>query len=247
MATAASHRRYLTINRSRLCSAKGCTKHRRRTSRFCTNHERHQRWYGHPFAGAIPLATLRRHRDDFEEFIRKHRDTPQVIAATQVCQDLIDWGVPTDKLSKWRADQYERFNVQGKIRDLKDQEVDGREVLGAAGGVWLLAHFEPRELSDDVRLDYRIGLEVLKLRPTRYRLKLNGKGEKRAVVGGLPRRAIGQHLRRRLGMFFARVIEGIAADQQATADHEALLATQFDPTHDATINPNHQPNEGSTP
>lgn len=234
MTTKAAHRRFVTINSSRICTSKDCTRHRRRTSRFCVLHERHQRWYGHPFAGAIPLATLRRHRDDFEEFIRKHRDTPQVIAATQVCQELIDWGVPTDKLSKWRADQYERFNVAGKIRDLRDQEVEGREVLGAAGGVWLLAHFEPRVLPDDLRLDYRIGLEVLKLRPTRYRVKLNGKGEKRDVVGGLPRRAIGQHLRRKLATFFVRVTQGIADEEQAAVDHAALLATRFDPEHDAT-------------
>lgn len=234
MASPAANRRYRMINSSRHCAAEGCTKFRRRAARFCLLHERHQRWYGHWSAGAIPLATLRRHRDDFDDFIRKHRDTEQVQAATQVCQDLIDYGVPTEKLSKYKAGQYERGHVHTKIRDLRDQAVEGAEVLSVAGGAWLLARFEPRVLGDDVRLDFRMGLEVLKLRPTRYRINMNGK-EVRATVGGLPRRAIGSHLRCKLGVFFQRVVQGIADEQQAAVDHAALLATRFDPGHDSTL------------
>ena len=191
-------------------------------------HERHHLWYGHPLAGGLPRATLRLHREAFQDFIRAHRGEPQIEAATKVCQDMIDHGIPDDgKPSKYRQSKYERFNVAGRIRALKDQQVTGKEVLAAAGGAWLLSYYEPRVLPDDGRLDYRMGIEVFKTRPMIYRVKLYGKGEKKDVIGGYPRKAVGQYLRRQLAVFFTRVIQGIAADQQAVVDHEALLAQEF--------------------
>ena len=96
MATQAEQRRYRTVNETRKCAAQGCEKFRRRSARLCTLHERHQRHFGHPLAGQIPLATLEAYRFRFAQFVDRHRDTPQVVAAIQLCDDLIEHGLPHD-------------------------------------------------------------------------------------------------------------------------------------------------------
>ena len=88
MATPAAIRNHRIINSTRYCSAEGCTKFRRRSSRHCEVHERHVRLFGHPLAGRILEATLEEYRFKFSAFIDRHQDTPQVIAAVQLCDDL---------------------------------------------------------------------------------------------------------------------------------------------------------------
>ncbi len=233
MATPAAIRRHRIINSTRHCFAEGCTKFRRRSSRHCTIHEKHVRLFGHPFAGRIPETTLEEYRFKFSAFIDRHQDTPQVIAAVQLCADLIQHGLPQE-LPKWRVKQLLRYrgDVDRRLLDLKALHVTGREVLNATGGVWLMSRLDPRILPDDVRLTYRLGLEVLKTRPFPHRLTANG-NEKVDVPGGLPRKAIGDYLRRHLGVFLTRVVEGLDAEVRHEIEQEKTLATKFDVT---TIN-----------
>lgn len=247
MASPAANRRYRMINSSRHCAAEGCDKFRRRASRYCVLHEKHVRLYGATGAGRIPEATLEEYRFKFSAFIDRHSETPQVRAAVQLCGDLIQHGLPQE-LPKWRVKQLTRYrgDVDKRLLDLKALHVTGREILDAAGGVWLLSRSDPRILPDDVRLTYRLGLEVLKTRPFPHKITTHG-NDRIDVPKGLPRKAIGDYLRRHLGVFFTRVVEGLDAEVQAVIDREKMLATKFDPTPDATtsiVTTNH---EGSTP
>ena len=230
MASPAANRRYRMINSSRHCAAEGCTKFRRRSSRHCEVHERHVRLFGHPFAGRIPEATLEEYRFKFSRFIDRHQDTPQVIAAVQLCADLIEHGLP-QTLPKWRVKQLLRYrgDVDKRLLDLKALHVTGREVLNASGGAWLMSRSDPRLCPDDVRLTFRMGIEVLKTRP--YPRKITTHGNDRTdVPGGLPRKAIGDYLRRHLGVFFIRVVEGLDAEVRHEIEQEKTLATKFDVT-----------------
>ena len=88
---------------------------------------------------------------------------------------------------------------------------------------------DPRILPDDVRLTYRLGVEVMKTRPYPRRITTHG-NDRTDVPGGLPRKAIGDYLRRHLGVFFTRVVEGLDAEVQAVIDQEKTLATKFNVT-----------------
>ena len=230
MATAADQRRYRTVNQTRRCAAEGCNLFRRRSARLCTLHERHQRHFGHPLAGQIPLATLEAYRFKFAQFIDRHRDTPQARAAIQLCDDMIQHGLPQD-VPQWRVKQmaWKRGDVDKRLDDLKQLGVSGREILDRVGGAFLLSRLDPRTLPDDIRLTFRIGMEVLKVRAYPWRDMVSG-GTKRDVPGGLVRRVLGSYLRRHLAVFALRVEQGIAAEAKAIVDQAETLATEFAPS-----------------
>ena len=234
VSTPAQFARFRTINQTRICFAEGCTKFRHRTARYCNKHNRINLLYGHPLAKHIGLPTLDYHRFKFDQFIGRHADTEQVQIALDFCTDLIQLGLP-DETPKWRQKQYywTRGDVDNRLRDLKDLEVTGREVLAAAGGAWLLCKRDPRLLPDDARLTYRIGTEILKTR--RYPRVVTSHGnEKPRAPGTMPRRAIGKYVRRHLGVFFERCAQGIDAEVQHAIDQEQTLSAEFDVTTPST-------------
>ena len=222
--------RFRTINQTRICFAEGCDKFRCRTARFCTNHNRANLLHGHPLAKHIRLPVLDYHRFKFDQFIGRHIDTDQVKLAIDFCTDLIQQGLPHE-VPKWRVKQmyWTRGDVDKRLADLKGLDVTGREVLAAAGGAWLLSKREPRLLPDDNRLTYRMATEIFKVR--RYPVKLTSQGnEKPSPPGTMPRRAIGKYVRRHLGVFFERCVQGIDAEAQHAIDQEQTLSTEFDVT-----------------
>ena len=231
----AAERRHRLINPHRHCSAPGCTRHRRRSSRYCRTHERRARLYGHPQGGQIDRKMLHSYRQQMADFLDTHADTPQVKAAVALLDDMLNYGLPKE-LPAWRHAQHSQSDVVSRIRDLRDQGVTGRELLEIVGGVWLLAHDEPRTLPDDIRLTYRLGLEVMKSRTLPKRLHnsptAGGMLSRTSHPGSLPRKAIGGFVRRRLGVFFMRVIEALDAEDRYALKQAQTLAAPFIPTPD---------------
>ncbi len=222
--SAAAQRRHRFINPTRHCSAPGCTRHRRRSSRYCRTHERRARLYGHPLGGQIDRKLVASYRQEFTDFIDRHADTPQVEAAVVLMSDSIQHGLP------YRSDSGADF----RLRHLRDEGVTGKEALEILGGVWLLSYREPRALPDDVRLTYHLGLALIKARPYPQRLYKSptaGKMLSRSMFpGSLARRAIGEFVRRRLGVFFMRCIEAMNAEDRQDQERVQTLAAPFTTT-----------------
>ncbi len=219
--SAAAQRRHRFINPTRHCGAPGCTRHRRRSSRYCRTHERRARLYGHPMGGQIDRKLIASYRQEFTDFIDRHADTPQVKAAVELMSDSIQRGLP------YRSDPGADF----RLRHLRDEGVTGKEALEIVGGVWLLSYREPRALPDDARLTYHLGLALIKARPYPQRLYKSptaGKMLSRSMFpGSLARRAIGEFVRRRLGVFFMRCIEAMNAEDRQDQERAQTLATPF--------------------
>ncbi len=210
----------------------------RHSSRYCRTHERRARLYGHPQGGQIDRKMLRSYRQQMADFIDTHFDTPQVQAAVALLDDMLKYGLPKE-LPAWRHSQHKQSDVAQRIRDLRDQGVTGQEALEILGGVWLLAYREPRVLPDDLRLTYRLALELMKARtlPTRlYHSPTAGRMLSRTShPGSLPRKAIGGFVRRRLGVFFMRVIEALDAEDRYAMQQAQTLAAPFIPITTTTI------------
>ncbi len=219
-----SNRRHRRANPFLTCSAPGCSTHRRHTSRYCRRHEYRVRLYGHPMGGKIDRKLIALYRQEFTDFIDRYADTPQVEAAVALMSDSIQRGLPN------RSDPGADF----RLRHLRDEGVTGKEALEIVGGVWLLSYREPRALPDDVRLTYHLGLALIKARPYPQRLYNSptaGKMLSRSMFpGSLARRAIGEFVRRRLGVFFMRCIEAMNAEDRQDQERAQTLAAPFTTT-----------------
>lgn len=219
--SAASRHRHRLINPTRHCRTPGCTRHRRRLSAYCRSHERKARLYGHPMGGQIDRKLVASYRQQFTDFIDRYADTPQVKAAVELMSDVIQRGLP------YRSDPGADF----RLRHLRDEGVTGKEALEILGGVWLLSYREPRALPDDARLTYHLGLALIKARPYPQRLynsSTAGKMLSRSMFpGSLARHAIGEFVRRRLGVFFMRCIEAMNAEDRQAQERAQTLAAPF--------------------
>ncbi len=214
-----SHRRASPL---RTCSAPGCSTHRRQSSQFCRRHEYHLRMYGHPFGGKIHPKLIAGYRQEFAEFIAREFDTPQVKVAVTVISDLIQSGLPYGSAPV----------VDFQLRHLRDQGVTGKEGLEFIGGVWLLSRREQRSLPDDDRLTYYLGLSLFKTRPYPQRVSF-ARGQERTHYlppGSHARRAVGEYIRRRLGVFFMRCIEAMNVEDRYALEQSQTLAAPFIPS-----------------
>ncbi len=215
----ASNYRHRRTNRFLGCSAPGCSTHRRHTSQFCRRHEYRRRLYGHCLGGKIDRKLVASYRQEFADFISRKSDTPQVKAAVALMSDLIQCGLP------YRSAPGAYF----RLRHLRDQGMTGREALEIVGGVWLLSRREHRSLPDDDRLTYHLGLSLFRARPYPQRVSF-ARGKERTHYlppGSHARRAVGEYIRRRLGVFFMRVIEALDAEDRYALAQAETLATPF--------------------
>ncbi len=222
--SAAAQRRHRFINPTRHCGAPGCTRHRLRSSRYCRTHERKARLYGHPMGGQIDRKLIASYRQEFADFISRKSDTPQVKAAVALMSDVIQCGLP------YRSNPGADF----RLRHLRDHGVTGREALEIVGGVWLLSRREHRSLPDDDRLTYHLALSLFRARPYPQRVSF-ARGQERThdlPPGSHARRAVGEYIRRRLGVFFMRCIEAMNAEDRYALAQAQSLAAPFIPTSD---------------
>ncbi len=99
--------------------------------------------------------------------------------------------------------------------------------------MWLLSRREHRSLPDDDRLTYHLGLSLFRIRPYPQRVSF-ARGKERTHYlppGSYARRAVGEYIRRRLGVFFMRVIEAMDAEDRYALEQAQTLAAPFIPTN----------------
>ncbi len=219
-------------NRQRTCSAPGCHRRRRHTSRHCRPHERRQWLYGHINGRYIRKQDIAPYRRIMSGFLDRYAETPQVEAALRITTSYLNNPIGSPKAST-------------RLATLAADAVTARDVLEVAGAVWMLSHYQPRTLPDDQRLTHQLGYHVFALRtlPQRYRHRWVAWGEpqstnvKTITPGGPARREIGGWARSSLGVFFMNVIRAIEAERKAVQEQEAAMANALAEPFHATPNP----------
>jgi hypothetical protein len=109
-----------------------------------------------------------------------------------------------------------------ELTRLRGNEVTGVEMLQTVLAVWLLSSFNERKLPSDDRLTYHLAIQVYKLRPGAISISRRGYKKWRAA-NGKSRQVVGEAIRSRLGLFFARVVEALNDEQhRRQANYKAL-------------------------
>ena len=213
--------RFRRENKFQICGVPGCTTHRHNTSRYCRSHERRKSNYGDPLGSRVDSKEIAFYREQFSEFLTAHTATPQVQTALGVMDTLIQSGHPTAPL---------KSGVNIRLQHLCDEGVTAREALEAVGGIWLLSKREPAMLPDKGnRLTHYLGLVLFKLRPAMKRLSFSNGKPKTSYLppGSQARFAVGDYVRRNLGVFFIRVIEALDAQEARLRERAEIMMSPF--------------------
>jgi len=214
-------------NKARPCAITGCHRRRRHTSKFCRPHERRVYLYGHHAGRYISKQDIASYRRKLSSFLDRYAETPQVTTALGVVEELL------------RSPSSHASNASSRLSALVSDGVSARDVLEVAGAVWMYSWSRRGALPDDARLTYQLGYSVLSLRPlpqrARHRPAPWGQPTetvKTITPGGPARRAVGEFLRTRLGIFYTRVIEALAAESKLVTarqeDERQTLAAAFE-------------------
>lgn len=207
----------VAANEQRRCRIDGCDSRRQGLSTYCRKHGLRLRRNGHPLATRVKLSDYKGELETARQFVRQHIDHAAMRAA-------IAWA------DRWiaRAGAGDSVPASDHIRRLHLKGVAGRKLIEHCLAVWLLSHWRPARLPDDVRLTYALGTVVIYLAPRVCRHTPKGK-RYYGNIGATPRRRAGEYIRHTLGIVFAHAVEALEAEQSVARDEWKALRQSFEP------------------
>lgn len=206
---------FIRENERRKCDAKGCTKNRRWTSRWCHLCDYRARRYGDPLGRQVDLELVKVYRGKMAAFIKDYSEAPAVVAALETMQRLL-----AGRLSPAKATAHRELR---RLREAEAGPVTPEEGLEVAGAVMLLHLYRPELLPSnglsDKRLTFAIANQLFRLRPAEYYMKQSGNTGKmyRHVRDPVcsSRQNIGGLVRKYLALFFVHVFDRMEQDYRA--------------------------------
>lgn len=183
----------LNRNTSKQCKASGCYNPRRNLGGYCKNHYRKAYLYGNPNGSAILTKDYLREIQEVNDLIDSNLNHPAVLAACTYLQRWLD-----------KAINGEPCVCANEVIRVAS-EATAIDVLKATSSIWLYAERNPYKINNDDYLTYHLGISFLKC--AKYRVNLSTLGKSyNSIPSGSVRKAIGQHLRETLGLFYVNLV-----------------------------------------
>jgi hypothetical protein len=215
---------YAAANIRRPCRLSGCTAGRVGFSPYCRAHAARVERYGHPEGRPIDPKEYAVERKLVEKLITAHADHEGVKSALQ-------W------LRKWFDAAQRGEDVPGG-RDVARLAGHGMSPLSAlveSSALFLYSWWSPRNLPDDERLDFAIGIRVLTLVRREKRFG-SLKGKPRYFcrrIGKVARRETGRRIRVNLGPLLVNIAETIDAERERAGKFALSLRAPFNQPEEA--------------
>jgi hypothetical protein len=218
MPSSSSFHSKANANRGRACRVEGCFIGRKAVSPWCNAHSKSADRYGHPLGRAVRPKEYTIERTLVEQFIAAHADHAGI-------QSALKW------LRKWldAANMSEDVPGRAEMQRLHAHAVEPHSILVQAAALFLLARWSPRKLVDDVRLDYSIGIAVIRLAPLTKRYGTL-KGQPRVyskAPGRVARREVGRRIRLNLAPLLMNISEAISEAENAKKQFDRDLRLPF--------------------
>lgn len=189
-------------NTGKKCKANGCYNLRRNLGGYCKTHFRKAYLYGDPHGKTLLTRDFNREIEEVNEFIDENLAHPAVIASCNYLQAWLD----TASIGKPCICGIEVSRVAS--------EATAIDILKATSALWLYAERNPCRFKDDQSLTYQLGITFLKC--ARYKVTVSYNGKLQAIPpNGKARRAIGQHLRNTLGIFYMNLVSAFKTREDA--------------------------------
>jgi hypothetical protein len=210
-------------NKRQPCSVSGCTQRRTGMAKYCPHHHNRRFYHGHALGREILRSDTEPYNKKFRQFKERWPDHPAIIAAEQFLDDLL--ADPRKYIThQHAADRLEAAAMRG---------ANGRDMLELLAGVWMYAHYRPRELPDDARLTFALAKRSLMhwRKGRKDTTSARDNAEPMAPMSVKQRtttfRAIGTVIRRYIGVLLERVCDRMNKDEQARQDLRNELWTPF--------------------
>ena len=189
-------------NTSYKCRANTCNLPRRNLSAYCKNHYQKFYLYGDPNGKALKQSEYKKEYDEVSELITKHLTHIATDTALKFIQAWLD-----------NASSGKPCVMAYEMARLCKGGVSALTILKEATAIYLYSQRKPNSLPDDERLNYQVGIALLRLTEQyTFTDKHGNKAHRKA--SGTERKAIGRHLRQSLGLFLFNVVAAINKREQ---------------------------------
>lgn len=211
---------HLSIERNarHKCKAVSCNNPRHNLSGFCRTHFKRADLYGDPNGKSLRRSEYKKEFEDVSELITSNINH---IATQTVLKFIQAW---LDKAVSGQA-----CVMAIEMSRLAKASVSALDILLEASAIFLYSQRHPKSLADDERLNYQIGIGILRLAEQFTYTASNGK-KAHKKPSGTDRKAIGKYLRTSLGLFLFNVTAAINRREQEEQDFREKLWTPLDST-----------------
>jgi len=171
-------------------------------SRYCGQHARADRAYGHPLGKRLLPRHYAAERREVARFIRRNREDQSIRTALAFFQRWLELAASGDT----------DVPAPAQIARLAKNQVSALEMLCEAGAVWAYSERNQRALIDDERLTCALGNSISHLAPLTAIRKYEFRGKTLYRYSRVPkaeRMEIGETIRRTLGVLLQAVTEAI--------------------------------------
>lgn len=161
---------YAERNRTLPCAARGCQKLRFFTRQWCKTHRERHRRYGHPEGRLVPTQEHRRYGSLARKHLRRCPEGTRRVML-RILADILNPGPcpPRSPMVRGRPTNSGRasqaFVVWQELQRISRVPDLEAKALSIITSLFLLSHFNPEALPDDVRLTRNLAHGVLRLAP----------------------------------------------------------------------------------
>lgn len=240
--TPAERRQFVQQNQRKPCSARGCTKRRHWTGKWCPTHAWRMRHHGHEHGLILDKDLVLVYRKKMAAFLEAYHDIAQVKAAVAVMDKLLSGRMLPKKsyaqreLRRLRETPFGQMTVSAMLtaesvtaREAVDSGsgLTPLEALEIVGAIYLLSLYRPDTLPDDRRLTFALATWLYKARPMVYRRKRCEKSGRTYNYFAEPnsgaREDVGSLVRKHLAVFMHHVFNRIEDDYRAEVRRKMAL------------------------
>ncbi len=140
----------IQANELKMCKAKGCTRHRKFYSGYCSSHNAFKVAYGDPEQRRVYPKAYEREALKVQHLVQANSQHPGIQQGAAFFQDWLT-----------QATQVSGVLAQRAILRLSDEGISGMELLQEVAALWLFCRMYPWSLQEGLPLDYATGIAVL--------------------------------------------------------------------------------------